>query len=329
LGFHPGELLKAPDGKGKSHYLQLAEGEKALRVLSPMADGDLRIVAEIGATYPRAGAWFRWPGWGHGLAFAPYKQAKIVLVRDLTVETLTIASQVSLPFTPSFSTVQQVAAVDIDGDDIDEILFADAKLGRVMQISYPGSDGAPRIRVLWSFHEQGGGREVIPLDADQDGAVDLIIPDQRAQVDTGVVAVNILTNRGSAGWEPRTIIPITSVDGVGHGLQAVAAGIDQDDQALILVAAPDRLTLVRLAAGWNGEDPALRQINFASRWGFSAAALGDLDGDGWLDAVLAARVDQAASGQGLVVYGPLWPHFGELTEADLLPPAAPDAKGAD
>jgi hypothetical protein len=30
----------------------------------------------------------------------------------------------------------------------------------------------------------------------------------------------------------------------------------------------------------------------ASRWGFSAAALKDVDGDGWLDAVLAARIDQ-------------------------------------
>jgi hypothetical protein len=146
--------------------------------------------------------------------------------------------------------------------------------------------------------------------------------------------VNILTNMGSAGWEPRTItIPTPGVDGVAPGLQAAAAGIDHDDQVLILVAAPDRLTLVRLAAGWNGEDPALRQINLASRWGFSAAALKDVDGDGWLDAVLAARIDQAVSGLGLVVYGPLWPHFGELTELDLLPPAPPGtlpgAKPAD
>jgi hypothetical protein len=328
LGFHPGELLKAPDVNGKKHYLQLAEGEKALRVLSPVADGDFRLVAEIGATYPRAGAWFRWPGWGQGLAFAPYKQAKIILVQDLAVETLTFASQVSLPFTPSFSAVQQVAAVDIDGDEIDEILFADAKLSRVMQISYPGSDGVPSIRNLWSFEEQGAGREVIPADVDQDGDVDLIIPDQRAQVNTGLVAVNILTNMGSAGWEPRTItIRTRDVGGVDQGLQATAAGIDHDDHALILAAAPDRLTLVRLPAGWKGEgeDQALRQINLDSKWGFSSAALMDVDNDGWLDAVLAARIDKAASGQGLVVYGPLWPHFAELIETDLLPTAAPGA----
>jgi hypothetical protein len=110
-------------------------------------------------------------------------------------------------------------------------------------------------------------------------------------------------------------------------LQATAAGIDHDDHALILAAAPDRLTLVRLPAGWKGEgeDQALRQINLDSKWGFSSAALMDVDNDGWLDAVLAARIDKAASGQGLVVYGPLWPHFAELIETDLLPTAAPGA----
>jgi len=335
VGFHPGELIRAPVISGTEdppRYLMFAEGDGRLRIMTPTEAGGLAPVAELGATAPRAGAWFRWPGWGLGLAFAPYLKSSIVLVKDFNTATAEAADSLTLNFLPKFFRAEKVAVADLNGDGSDEILFTNAPTRSLMQIRYPGDDAAqPAIETLWTFAQGGRSKFVMPVDLDQDGDLDLLVPDEIGEPGSDVTIINVLLNDGSGGWNPRTIsVPSRPSGGKGKtGIRGAAFGRDQDGYGYILAAGYQRLTLLRIPANWNGTEPELRQITLASMVGLPAADLKDLDGDGALDAVLAGGLDKGDG--GLVIYGPLWQAFAKLTGKDLYQaaPTAPTPPVAD
>ncbi len=68
------------------------------------------------------------------------------------------------------------------------------------------------------------------------------------------------------------------------------------------------LALYRFAGGWVAGPEVL---GVPLRWtqGLHSAVMTDIDGDGWLDVVVArARHDYSS----LLVYGPLWENFARL-----------------
>ncbi len=330
VGFHPGELLRAPGAGALPRYLMLAEGDNLLRFMTVTEAGGLETAGELGATAPRAGVWFHWPGWGMGLAFAPYVKASIVLVKDVNPATAMATDSLRLDFLPRFAQAEQVAAADVDGDGSDEILFTNSVTRSLMQIRYPGTEGQPTIETLWTFQQGGRSRFVFPVDLDQDGDLDLLVPNEIGPPGSEAASINVLIKDVSGGWESRVIaVPSpASARRSKTGLRGTAFGKDQDGQGYILTAGYDHLSLIRIPPNWDGNEPDRRQIALSSKVAIPAAALKDLDGDGWLDAVLAGGMDEAHG--GMIIYGPLWQGFPELSGKDLeVPPVVVAAAAGD
>lgn len=324
VGFHPGELIRVPGVENPPRYLMLAEGNNRLRVMTATEAGGLAPVAELGATAPRAGAWFHWPGWGLGLVFAPYTKSSMVLVKDFNPTTALAGDALTLSYAPRFAQAEQVAVADLDGDGGDEILFTNSVTRSLMQIRNPGPDGQPAIETLWTFEQGGRSRFVIPVDLDQDGDLDLLVPDEIGLPDANETNINMLIKDTAGGWESRLIsIPAPANSRmVKTGIRGAAFGKDQDGQGYLLAAGYGYLTLIRIPPAWSGEKPEMRQIDLSAKVAWPAAALEDLDGDGWLEAVLAGGMDGAHG--GMVIYGPLWQGFAGLSGKDLEVPTASD-----
>ena len=325
VGFHPGELLRIPwGGEKQQRYLMLAEGNNLLRVMTPTDAGGLTPVAELGATAPRAGAWFHWPGWGLGLVFAPYTKSSLVLVKDFNPTTAVAADALTLNYAPQFAQAEHVAVADLEGDGAEEILFTNSVTRSLMQIRYPGADGQPAIETLWTFQQGGRSRFVFPVDLDQDGDLDLMVPDEIGLPGAKETNINLLIKHVTGGWDSRIIsIPARANSRKPRtGIRGAAFGKDQDGHGYLLAAGYDLLTLIRIPPSWTGEKPEMRQIELSTKVALPAAALKDLDGDGWLDAVLAGGMDEAHG--GMIIYGPLWEGFAGLRGKDLEVPPPDD-----
>ncbi len=319
VGFHPGELIGLSGEDGNRTFLMLAEGENKLRVMTPTAEGGLTTSAEIEAIFPRAGTQFRWPGWGIGLAFAPFNKAMIVLAEGFQPDEAAVNGAHFLSFRPAFARTQHVAAADLGGDGIDEILFMNPATSKLMVIRYPCGDARPTIEELWAFDQAGPARFVIPADIDQDGDMDILVPGEAGQATTGITALNILVKDDSGGWIQGAIpIPAATQNAGGvPGLRGTAFGIDKDGMGYVLTAGYDRLSLVKIPFGWDGDEHAIRQVKLTKRQGIPTVALNDLDQDGWLDAVLAGGMGDTKG--GMVLYGPLWDSFADLDGEDMGP----------
>ena len=319
VGFHPGELIGLSGEDGNRTFLMLAEGENKLRVMTPTAEGGLKMSSEIEAIFPRAGTQFHWPGWGLGLAFAPFTKAMIVLVEGFQPDKAAANAAHFLTYRPAFAKTQHVAAADLGGDGIDEILFMNPATSQLMVIRYPCGEARPTIEELWTFEQAGPARFVIPADIDQDGDMDILVPGEAGQATTGTTALNILVKDDSGGWM-QSAIPIpaaTREEGAVPGLRGTAFGIDKDGMGYVLTAGYDRLSLVKIPFGWEGTEHAIRQIDLTKRQGIPTVALNDLDQDGWLDAILAGGMGDTNG--GVVLYGPLWDSFADLEGEDMVP----------
>jgi hypothetical protein len=321
VGFHPGELLRVPAEGDVRRYIMFAEGEAKLLVMSPTGEGGLSVAAQAYTQFPRSGAWFRWPGWGLGLAVAPFRQPAIMLAKNFQPTTAGAEDTAALSFTPAYAMLEQVAAADLDGDGADEILFVPSGGNQLWVIRYPGADAQPSSQVLWTFPRGVRARFVIPADIDQDGDMDLIVPDETERPGgSETTALNILINDGSGGWQPHCVpIPTrTRAKGGMTGIRGFAFGVDQDGLGYALAAGYERLTLIQFPSGWDGESHTLRQIALGEQTAMPAAAIQDLDGDGWLDAVLAGGIGDMLG--GIVIHGPLWKNFAFLDAEDLVTP---------
>ncbi len=319
VGMHPGELMSLEGEDGQRTILLFAEGDNKLRVMSPTPYGGMKVDAEIDAIFPRAGTQFHWPGWDLGLAFAPFTQAMIVLVEGFEPDKATARAAHFLRYKPAFAKTQQVAAADLEGDGIDEILFMNPPKGQILMIRYPCGEANPAIEELWTFPEMGPARFVIPADIDQDGDLDILVPGETGQASGAVTALNLLIKDDGGGWRQTaiTLPAMTKEDGGIPGLRGTAFGVDKDGRGYILTAGYDRLSLVQIPFGWEGDEHAIRQVRLTKPQGISTLVLKDLDGDGWLDAVMAGGMGDTKG--GLVLYGPLWDSFAELDGKDLVP----------
>lgn len=319
VGLHPGELIRLAGDDDHRTFLLFAEGDNKLRVMTPTADGGMKVNAEIDAIFPRAGTPFHWPGWGLGLAFAPFSEAMIVLVEGFQPDQATARAAHFLRYKPAFAKAQQVAAADLGGDGIDEILFMNPYKSQLMVIRYPCGDAKPAIEELWTFTQAGPARFAIPADIDQDGDLDIIVPGETGQASGAVTALNLLIKDDGGGWRQTaiTLPAVTKEQGGIPGLRGTAFGVDKDGVGYILTAGYDRLSLVKMPFGWESDEQAIRQVHLTKPQGIPTLVLNDLDGDGWLDAVLAGGMGDTSG--GVVLYGPLWDRFGELDGKALVP----------
>ena len=91
------------------------------------------------------------------------------------------------------------------------------------------------------------------------------------------------------------------------GIRALDTALDRDGLRYVFASGYDAFVLFQLSGDKALPDTEFRRLAFAGKEGNFKAVLSDIDGDGWLDAVVARgrKVDA-----GLVIFGPLWDYFG-------------------
>ena len=291
-GFHPNDTIALP-GTPKRYVIN-AEGRSQLRVVAAQPDGRLTLISDYSQPHPLGTTPFSWPGWGPlSLAVAPYTGSSLTLLRDFnpekgeTKEAIKIATEAD---------PQPARLADLNSDGVPELVFPTFHGNKVWAIEHAGSEQAPGLRELASF-KKGWPRQAVPFDLDQDGAMDLLVP---MSVRPRIVG---LLNDGKGQFTRRAPISYPGAIGV-HTL-----AVGQDAGGRYLLAGGSRALVLyreRKEQAGDFENRVVERPDFT--WP-NRVELVDVDGDRWLDAVVA---DQGAA-QSEIIYGPLWDIFGKLS----------------
>lgn len=318
VGFHPGNLLRLPREQ-PPRYLLSAEAQRRLFAMTPDANGGLTVAAEMAFPYARYSLPFTWPDWPNALAVATFSPASVVLLKELdpVAGTFDREGAVRLPLKETVNPLTSLTVADLDGDQIDEILLATPATGKLWQIRYSVDGEAPAMEPLWEDPSLGPVRQLIAYDLNQDSHLDLVAPAEASMELNGKVAeISLLMNQGDGRFQ-RSVLPFRAADDGIAGVRGVAADTDLDGYVYLLAAGYDQLELYRLPRQGPPERAESRQLPYTIPDSASRLELQDLDGDGWLDAVIARRI---AGQGGLVIFGPLWDFFGQPDAALPAPP---------
>lgn len=292
VGFHPNDTIVLP-GTPK-RYLVNAEGMNRLRVVAAQPDGRLTLVSDYEQPHPLGSTPFAWPGWGPlSLAVVPYSGTTLTLLHDFDPEKGTAKAALTIATDDDPQLVRQA---DLNGDGIPELVFPTFRSSKIWALEYAGSEQAPRLRELASF-KGGWPRHVAPFDLNRDGKMDLLVPMSVRQ------QIAVLLNDGQGHFvESDSIAYPGSV-----GIHTLAVG--QDSSGRYLFAGGSRaLVLYRERGQKPGDFESLVLPRPSFTWP-NRVELMDVDGDGWLDAVIADRGPLHSQ----VIYGPLWDTFSELS----------------
>lgn len=303
VGYHPGELL--PVAPEQSLYLHLAEGLNALVVYRIGPQGQFEPLSRQTERAPRHGALFHWEGWGLGLAVVPYGQDYLVIYKNFDPLRPEAAERFELPLAvdrPSLRNAERLTVADLDGDGNDEILFATVNTDEVGVIRRPADGEPPAAGGLATF-PAGMQKQLAAADLDEDGHVDLVIPDV-----TAPFKLHLLFNDGK-GRFPRSLdvdVPTT------QGIFQFVAGKDRDGFLYLLGASTDNLSLYQVPRNWDTRSPLPRRtVALASPMGTHLILWRDMDGDGETDAVVGDNRGP------WIIWGPLWSHFDDMQKQPL------------
>lgn len=297
-GFHPNDTIALP-GTPK-RYLINAEGKNRLRVVAAQPDGKLTLISDYNQPQPLSATPFAWPEWGRlSLAVAPYTGLNLTLLRDFNPEKGEAKEAIEIA---TEADPQPARLADLNGDGVPELVFSTFHSNKVWAIEHARSGQAPRLRELASF-KMGWPRHAVPFDLNQDGAMDLLVP---MSVRPRIAA---LLNDGKGHFTKRT--PIAYPGSIGA--HALAVGQDQGGRYL-LAGGSRALVLYRERKDQMGDFENLVLARPEMTWP-NRVELIDVDGDQWLDAVVA---DQGEV-QSEVIYGPLWDNFGKLSVNQTTP----------
>ncbi|MGH6819410.1 MAG: FG-GAP repeat domain-containing protein, partial [Methylocella sp.] len=253
--------------------------------------------------FPRHIATFRWPRWGNSLAVTPFQDDRLVLLRGTDPCQGRVAARVPVPLSShprSLRHAERVTPADLDGDGVDELLFASSITNELFMLRHPGGEGPLRPELIRKF-PAGAPNQVAVTDLDGNGAPDLIVPYQ-----TKPFQIHILMNNGRASFVDASPLSFPTT----MGIRRVAAGEDRDGANYVLAVGYGAIALYRFPAHWDASAAVpMRSVPMARSEGCQILLLQDIDGDGWLDGILGRGVGDRGA---WIVYGPLWDHFDEL-----------------
>ncbi len=148
-----------------------------------------------------------------------------------------------------------------------------------------------------AFQPGGRAHEVIPADIDQDGDIDLLVPDATDKRELDRTDINVLVNDGSGRFTAQSIpfSPLPRSAGGMPGINATAFQVERDGYGYLVAAGYESLTLMRVPAGWSGAVAGDTQDGFQGHSGNHGRRAADIDGDGWLDLVMSRAGNQIAA----------------------------------
>lgn len=294
-GFHPNDTIALP-GTPK-RYLINGEGANRLRVVAAQPDGRMTLVSDYRQPQPLSSTPFTWPDWGRlSLAVVPYTGAALTLLRDFDPEKGEAKAVVTIP---TDRDPRPVRLADLNGDGVPELVFSTLRSNKVWAVEYAGSEQTPRLRELASF-KQGAPFQVAPLDLNRDGKMDLLAPMSVKE------QIAVLLNDGQGHFTESDAIPYPG----GLGVHTLAVGQDRGGRYL-LAGGARALVLYRESLETPGRFQTMVRPNLNWPNLINYVELADVDGDGWLDAVVANRADLESQ----IIYGPLWEVFGQLSNS--------------
>lgn len=305
VGFHPGDLI--PLAPERALYLQFAEGANELITFEITPKGQLLPRSRRHEELPRHGAVFHWPGWGLGLAVVPFSKDYLVLYKNVDPLQLDQAERFVVPLAaerPSLRNAERLTVADVDGDGIDEILLATVYSSEIGMIRRPKPGHPPSAEGVAMF-ESGFASHLAAADLNDDGAVDLVVPDSMPPA-----RLHLLINDGKGQFDASYAQDLPGE----QGNIRMAAGRDQDGSLYLVGCGFDTLTLFQVPRRWDGRSPLpSRTIPLSRQPGHAIQALmNDHDGDGALDIIIG-------DGAGAwIFYGPLWKHFEEMRHKPLV-----------
>lgn len=309
VGMHPGNMLQWP--REKNMIVLGAEGDGAIRSLMIEKNGKgFRVQSNLQERAPRYLSNFNWPDWGDSLAVAPYANGVVVLLKGydpykgLASErfVVTLAEEKG----PTIRSAERIAVADLNGDGVEELLFAVSYTKELMQISLTrvqtGSQ-LPKASVLYRNPNWGAPNQVYPIDLDDDGDQDLLLADE-----TSPGNINVLLNDGAGNFTEHKPIPFPYKGGITE----LRANRDGDGSVKLLAVGYGAVALYQVPKGWPGGAELQMRVLEWPKGGISLdMVFDDIDGDGWLD----GAVGKVGSDQAVwVVYGPLWERFKALAD---------------
>ena len=309
VGFHPGDWLRWPVGADRV-YLTAAEGLRQLLGFRLTQSGQMDIISKVSAMAPRHLDYFKWPTWGDSLVVTPFEAGALEFYGGFDPLQGTTTRRVRVNIGESANSIRKVERVtlaDIDGDKVDEILFASRTTGEIFKVAQPGGKANPKPEVIFELGDSAP-HQVIAADLNGDGANDLIVPDQ-----VEPFQVNLLLNEGHGRFKRSAAsLPFPAQNGIRYA----DFGRDKDDKGYLAVVGYGAIAIYQFTLPWGEDHPVpVRSIKIGNRGMSSDIVLRDLDADGWLDLV----VGYGSPEHGVaVVHGPLWEHMETLVNANFV-----------
>jgi hypothetical protein len=325
VGYHPGRLIRLP-GDAAPRYLMHAEGKYRVEVMVPTEDGGLAVESGMNVASPRSGLAFSWPGWGLSLAVSPFQRPSIFLFKDFDPDTGGASAGAEVALANTYVDAEGLVAADIDGDGVDEVLFATSMTHDIWMIRYPGEEpGEAKVERLWRSAEGGRPHSVLPVDIDGDGDIDLFVPDTTTPLKGGDPVIHLLLNQGGALFD-EIALPVAKNEPEPMrwpGTTALGYGVEATGERLLLALGYHAYTLFRWQDDAAPDSPEVVHLPLARAEASSVVHLRDMDGGGYLDAVIGRGTQ---SDSGLILYGPLREAFESISGSG---PLDLSAVGAD
>ena len=309
MGFHPGVLIQWEDGNPIVVFG--GEGDGVVKGLKFNDEGGIEVLSEFKEYAPRYVARFEWPTWGPSLVISPYINGYVVLLKGYDPLSGAVKERVVVPLAGTDHPIQaaeRVTVGDVDGDGIEELILVSSVTGEVMQIKFPGEGAGviPKISLLFQGDFPGMPNEALLFDLDEDGDNDILLPDEAKPG-----KLNLLINDGQGRFKNEAALDYPG----GEGILEARIGRDKDGLVYVLAVGFQKIVLYQKPVGWAvGDQMPMKMISWKQNIS-NDILLKDMDGDGWLDGVVAGFVGKRNI---WVVYGPLWDRFNNLSEKKVV-----------
>ena len=304
-GFHPGgffdleksgALLLAAEGSGQVREVQFND-----KPIPP------KISQEIRAPNARYIASVNWPFWGDVLAISQFSLDQMLMIRGYKPlhpeEQFEIATVPLSPNPPSVRNAERLTVGDLDGDGIHEILFASPITKEIMVLRFPGKEGFPKAEPLMQSDDWGMPLRVYIEDLDGDGHMDLTLVDS-----AGFGKIHLLKNDGQGKFSEAGTIDFP-LEKFGKAIWQLSYGWDRDGAHIAYVTGAGGQVLFHLDPTDPFHDWKPRVLASSTYDPSFDQILSDLNGDGWLDIVVART---ASVNNLMVMFGPLNSAFDEI-----------------